>query len=84
MVLLAFLAGMMDRFCMLKYGLAIVLVFVGLKIAWLNDLYGGKFPITTSLGIIATVIALSVLASLLFPRTHPTARPSPVPESHKT
>ena len=42
--------------------------FVGLKIAWLNDLYGGKFPITTSLGFIAGVIALSVIASLLFPR----------------
>lgn len=78
------LAGMMDRFYMLKYGLAIVLVFVGLKIAWLNDLYGGKFPITISLGIIATVIALSVLASLLFPRPHPTARPSAIPESRKT
>jgi len=63
------LAGMMNRFYMLKYGLAVVLMFVGLKIAWLNDLYGGKFPITISLGIIAAVIAISVIASLLFRRS---------------
>jgi tellurite resistance protein TerC len=62
------LAGMMDRFYMLKYGLAVVLMFVGLKIAWLNGLYGGKFPITISLGIISAVIAASVVLSLLFPR----------------
>jgi TerC family integral membrane protein len=75
------LAGMMDRFYLLKYGLAIVLIFVGLKIAWLNELYGGKFPITTSLGFIATVIALSVLASLVFPRRHQSARTSAIPGS---
>ncbi len=62
------LAGMMDRFYMLKYGLAVVLMFVGLKIAWLNALWGGKFPITISLGIISAVIAASVAASLLFPK----------------
>jgi tellurite resistance protein TerC len=62
------LAGMMDRFYMLKYGLAVVLIFVGLKIAWLNALYGGKFPITISLGIISAVLAASVAASLLFPK----------------
>jgi tellurite resistance protein TerC len=73
------LAGMMDRFYMLKYGLAVVLMFVGLKISWLNGLYGGKFPITTSLGFIATVIALSVVASLLFPRRHQSAHTSAIP-----
>jgi tellurite resistance protein TerC len=68
------LAGMMDRFYMLKYGLAVVLIFVGLKIAWLNGLYGGKFPISISLGIIATIIALSVVASLLFPKVREPSR----------
>lgn len=67
------LAGMMDRFYMLKYGLAVVLMFVGLKIAWLNDLYGGKFPITISLGIIAAVMIISVIASLLFPKVREAA-----------
>ena len=62
------LAGAIDKFHMLKYGLAVVLVFVGLKMVWLNELYGGKFPIGLSLGIITTVIAGSVVASLLFPK----------------
>ena len=62
------LAGAVDKFHMLKYGLAIVLVFVGLKMVWLNNLYGGKFPITISLGIIGGVLALSITLSLLFPR----------------
>jgi tellurite resistance protein TerC len=63
------LAGAVDKFYMLKYGLAVVLIFVGLKMVWLNDFYGGKFPITLSLGIIAAVIASSVILSLLFPRS---------------
>ena len=62
------LAGAMDKFHLLKYGLAVVLVFVGLKMVWLNGLYDGKFPITLSLGIITGVIGLSVAASLLFPK----------------
>jgi len=62
------LAGAIDRFYMLKYGLALVLMFVGLKMVWLNNLFGGKFPITLSLGIIASVITSSVLLSLVFPR----------------
>ena len=63
------LAGAMDKFHMLKYGLSVVLVFVGLKMVWLNGLYDdGKFPITLSLGIITGVIGLSVAASLLFPK----------------
>ncbi|MFN6964518.1 MAG: TerC family protein [Pyrinomonadaceae bacterium] len=62
------LAGAVDKFYLLKYGLAVVLVFVGLKMVWLNDLYGGKFPISWSLGFILTTIAVSVAASLLMPR----------------
>lgn len=62
------LAGAVDKFYLLKYGLAVVLIFVGLKMVWLNDLYGGKFPIALSLGIIIGVIALSVTLSLLFPK----------------
>ncbi|HYG09876.1 MAG TPA: TerC family protein [Pyrinomonadaceae bacterium] len=64
------LAGAVDKFHLLKYGLAAVLVFVGLKMVWLNDLFGGKFPITLSLGIIAGVIAASVALSLIFPKAH--------------
>jgi tellurite resistance protein TerC len=66
------LAGAVERFYLLKYGLAIVLVFVGLKMVWLNDLFGGKFPIHVSLGIILGVIAGSILLSLYFTRAETT------------
>ena len=62
------LAGVIDKFYLLKLGLAIVLVFVGLKMVWLNDAFDGKFPISYSLLFILSVIATSILASLLFPR----------------
>ncbi len=61
------LAGVVDKFRYLKYGLGVVLVFVGLKMVWLNEAFGGKFPITWSLGIIAGVLASSILLSILVP-----------------
>lgn len=61
------LNGAVDKFHLLKYGLAVVLVFVGLKMVYLNDAFGGKFPISYSLGIILGTIAISVVASLMFP-----------------
>ena len=62
------LAGAIERFTLLKYGLAVVLVFVGLKMIWLNDLFGGKFPIALSLAIIGGVIAISIIASMIATR----------------
>lgn len=62
------LAGTMDRFSYIKYGLAAVLVFVGLKMAYLNEAFGGKFPIGWSLGIIATLIGGSMLVSWFIDR----------------
>lgn len=62
------LAGVMDRFAYIKYGLASVLVFVGTKMVYLNEAFGGKFPINWSLGIIATLIGSSILASLIIDR----------------
>lgn len=61
------LAGVMHKFRFLKYGLGVILIFVGLKMAWLNEVFGGKFPISWSLGIIGGLLALSVAASLLVP-----------------
>lgn len=69
------LSGVMHQFRFLKYGLGLVLIFVGLKMAWLNGLFDGKFPITWSLGIIAGVLGASVVVSLLVPKTHPEAPP---------
>jgi tellurite resistance protein TerC len=61
------LAGVMDQFQYLKVGLAFILVFVGLKMVWLNDAFGGKFPIGLSLGIIGGILVFSIAASKLFP-----------------
>jgi tellurite resistance protein TerC len=66
------LAGAVERFALLKYGLALVLVFVGLKMVWLNDAFGGKFPVGWSLGIIGSVIAVSIVCSLLLTRNQTT------------
>jgi len=63
------LAGVVNKFHLIKYGLAFVLVFVGLKMVWLNDAYGGKFPITWSLAIIVSAISISVILSFMFPAT---------------
>ena len=62
------LAGAINKFFLLKYGLAIVLIFVGLKMVWLNHAFGGHFPIAVSLGIILSVILGSILLSLYFAR----------------
>ncbi|MBK8804757.1 MAG: TerC family protein [Fibrobacteres bacterium] len=67
------LAGVMDKFHLLKVGLAFILVFVGLKMVWLDQAFGGKFPIGWSLGIIGGMLALSMVASLVIP-----SRPKPV------
>jgi tellurite resistance protein TerC len=61
------LAGAVERFHLLKYGLAFILIFVGLKMSWLNDLFDGKFPITWSLAIIGALLAGSVVASWVWP-----------------
>jgi tellurite resistance protein TerC len=59
------LAGAVERFHLLKYALACILIFVGLKMVWLNDAFGGKFPIEWSLGIIGVLLAGAVAASLV-------------------
>ena len=54
------LAGVVNRFWLLSYGLAVVLVFVGIKML-LVDVY--KIPIELSLAFIASIITLSVILS---------------------
>jgi len=59
------LAGIVDKFHYLKIGLSIVLVFIGLK------MLGEQFvhiPIGLSLGVVAMVLVVSVIASLRWPR----------------
>ncbi|TDR73315.1 TerC family integral membrane protein [Paludibacterium purpuratum] len=55
------LAGMAERFSLLKYGLAIVLVFVGGKML-LMDVF--HVPVLFSLGVVAAIIVTSVVLSL--------------------
>jgi len=59
------LAGVVNRFWLLSYGLAIVLVFVGLKML-LIDFF--KIPIEWSLIFIATIITGSIFLSLKIKR----------------
>jgi tellurite resistance protein TerC len=56
------LAGVVDKFHYLKLGLSAVLVFVGIKMV-LADVY--KIPIGLSLAVIASILTLSVIASIL-------------------
>jgi len=56
------LAGMIERFVYLQLGLSIVLIFVGVKFM-ISDLVG-KVPIWISLPFIATVVTVSIVASL--------------------
>ena len=59
------LAGVMKSFHYLKYGLSLVLVFVGVKML-IADFY--HVSIGLSLSVIGAVLTISILASLLFPR----------------
>lgn len=66
------LAHMDGRFHLLKYGLALVLVFVGAKML-AAAIY--KVPIGLALGIVAIIIAVSVAASLAATRNNNSAEP---------
>jgi tellurite resistance protein TerC len=59
------LSGAVVRFSLLRFGLAGVLVFIGLKMVWLNQAFDGGFPILWSLAIIGVLIGGSIAASLL-------------------
>ena len=66
------LADMNTRFRLLKYGLAMVLVLVGVKML-IADFY--KVPIGLALGLVALILVSSVVASLFATRNDP--RPAP-------
>ena len=59
------LAGMMEMFDYLHYGLSLVLVFVGAKML-VSHYY--QIPTEVALGVVVAVLGVSVVASLLFPR----------------
>jgi tellurite resistance protein TerC len=62
------LAGLLDKFQYLKVGVALILVFIGIKMAasaWV------KVPTLAALGVIVLLLTLSVLASLYRARNQP-------------
>jgi tellurite resistance protein TerC len=56
------LAGMAEKFHLLAYGLAVVLIFIGTKML-IVDLY--KIPVLVSLGVVAATLALSMILSVV-------------------
>ncbi len=60
------LAGVGDRFSLLRYGLAVVLIFIGVKMLLL-EIY--KIPTLLSLLFVAVVIGISMIASLYVSRS---------------
>jgi len=71
------LADLADRFHLLAYGLALVLVFIGTKMLLL-DVY--KIPIGVALGVTAGIIAASIIASLLRSSGHKPKASLPAPK----
>jgi len=69
------LANVMDKFQYLKLGLSAVLTFVGIKMV-IVDFY--KIPVGVSLGVVASILTISILASLWKTRTSST-EPEPEP-----
>jgi tellurite resistance protein TerC len=62
------LAGMMRLFQYLHYGLSAILIFVGTKML-VTSVW--KIPVGISLGVVATILLISVLASVIVPRKEP-------------
>ncbi|MGE3858203.1 MAG: TerC family protein [Dehalococcoidia bacterium] len=71
------LAGVADRFVYLKTGLAVILAFVGVKML-MADFY--HLPIWLSLSVIATVLTVSVVASLRSGRRLDPTHDAPLPD----
>ncbi|PYV56327.1 MAG: tellurium resistance protein TerC [Acidobacteria bacterium] len=60
------LAGMMELFHYLHYGLSLVLIFVGGKMLVAHYL---EIPTEVALGVVALILSASVIASVLKPKT---------------
>jgi tellurite resistance protein TerC len=56
------LADLADRFHLLSYGLAVILLFVGTKMLLVDVV---KIPVFASLGTVAAILAVSAIASLV-------------------
>ncbi|WAT11376.2 TerC family protein [Rouxiella badensis] len=52
------LANVAERFSMLKYGLAVILIFIGTKMLLLDVIH---IPVGISLGVVASILALTLI-----------------------
>ncbi len=61
------LAGMIKRFHFLSYGLSVILTFIGAKMILS---YFFLIPIHIALGVVVGILAFSIAASLIYPKSH--------------
>lgn len=59
------LAGMIEVFHLLHYGLAVILIFIGVKMLLSGYV---AIPIGVALGVVAGILLVSIVASLLIPK----------------
>ena len=59
------LADFADRFVLLKYGLAVILLFIGAKMLLIDLIH---IPIALSLGVVALILIISMVLSLRYSR----------------
>lgn len=71
------ISGLMKLFHLLHYGLAAILSFVGVKML-IDDFV--TIPTWTSLLVIASILAVSVICSVIWPETDETKDPPPTPK----
>ena len=68
------LAGVAERFSMLKYGLSVILVFIGVKML-IVDFY--HIPVAISLGVVGGILAVTLLINAWVNRHHDKQRKLP-------
>ncbi|HHB8817286.1 TPA: TerC family protein [Klebsiella pneumoniae] len=68
------LAGVAERFSMLKYGLSVILVFIGVKML-IVDFY--HIPVAISLGVVGGILAVTLLFNAWVNRQHDKQRKLP-------
>ncbi|ASV18372.1 TerC family protein [Klebsiella sp. 10982] len=68
------LAGVAERFSMLKYGLSVILVFIGVKML-IVDFY--HIPVAISLGVVGGILAVTLLINAWVNKQHDKQRNLP-------
>jgi len=75
------LEGLTDRFVYLHYGLATILIFLGIEFVLQG--FGVHLPIYVSLAVIATVVTFSIVTSLLATRNKDSGENDGSPEERR-